>query len=425
MLTDAYGNPLHTSSETARDAYIEGMTGYLEAQPGVAAAFQRAIDADEGFALALAAQARNLQVYGHVQEASAMMARAMQAGQGLDGQARGHLDIFDALINGRIAEGYARVRAHLVDYPRDALVAATSLGVFSLIGFSGESGREAENLALAEQLAPAYGEDGWFLSQLAFAQIEVGQLARAHGAIETSLALRPRSAHGAHIRAHLFYEEGQTGDGLSYLSDWMTGYDRAGGMHCHNAWHIALWALATGDEALMWRTIDADLMPDTSQSPPLNILTDLAAVYFRAELAGVPVSAERWKAVSDFAAKTFPDPGLGFADVHSALAYAMAGDEAPLLRIIEGAKGPAADIVAPCASAFRALAAGDWTGAEAAIVPALSGHERLGGSRAQRDLLDYTLLQALIRQGKADEARRLMALRRPLTDSARAVQGLA
>ncbi|MDQ2088776.1 tetratricopeptide repeat protein [Marimonas arenosa] len=425
MLTDQYDNPLHTQSPAARDAYVEGLTAYLEALAGVDDAFDRAIAADPEFALAYAAKARNAQVYARMGEAKALMAEAMAKGAGLTGQALAHLEIFDHLINSRVREGYTAVRAHLLEFPRDALVAQSCLGVFSLIGFSGQPGREAEHLALAEMLAPAYGQDGWFLGQLAFAQMEAGQLGPAESSIETALALRPRSAHGSHIRAHLYYEAGQTGDGLAYLSDWMTGYDRSGMMHCHNSWHCALWSVLSGDDARMWQIVDRDLQPERSQSPALNILTDLASLYYRAGLTGVEIAPERWVQLSDYAAGAFPRPGLGFADIHAALAHAMAGQDEPLMRIVEGAKGPAADQVAPCARAFRAIAVQDWAGAEAELIPVMADHARLGGSRAQRDLLEYTLLHALIRQGKADEARRLLSLRRPLTDSSGAVQGLA
>ena len=188
---------------------------------------------------------------------------------------------------------------------------------------------------------------------------------------------------------------------------------------------LALRALVTGigDVEAMWQIVEADLLPDVSQSPPLNILTDLAALYHRAALAGVEVPSDRWSALSEFAATAFPAPSLGFADLHAALAHAMAGQEEPLMRIIEGAKGPAADQVAPCARAFRAFAKGDWAGTEAELLPVMASHERLGGSRAQRDLLEFTLLHSQIRQGRVEEARRLLQLRRPLTDSAGAVAG--
>ena len=47
------------------------------------------------------------------------------------------------------------------------------------------------------------------------------------------------------------------------------------------------------------------------------------------------------------------------------------------------------------------------------IAPLPHNHERLGGSRAQRDLLEFTLLHALLKLGKREEAERLFLLRRP------------
>ena len=43
----------------------------------------------------------------------------------------------------------------------------------------------------------------------------------------------------------------------------------------------------------------------------------------------------------------------------------------------------------------------------------MAGHERLGGSNAQRDLLEFTLAEAIRKQGRAAEADRLIAMRRP------------
>ncbi|MFD1508733.1 tetratricopeptide repeat protein [Lacimonas salitolerans] len=424
MLTDPYGNPLHTESAQAADAYNVALYVYLDALPGVEDALDRALAADPQFVQAWVLKARNAQVFARMDEARDSIARAMQVAPVLPAQAAAHVAIFDHLIHGRAAQGYAMIRAHLLDYPRDTLVAQSVLGVFSLIGFSGQPGREAAHLAVAEQLAPAYGDDGWFLGQLAFAQVEVGQLAQAETTIDAAMAKRPRSGHGAHVRAHLFYEAGQTEQGRDYLSRWMAEYARTGLMHGHNAWHVALWSLAMGDTDAMWAIADTDLSPERAEVPPLNLLTDLASLLWRAEMAGVTVPPARWAQVSDYAARCFPSPALGFADIHAALAHAMAGRDEPLIRILEGAAGPSADLVAPCARAFRAMAAQDWAGAEAAILPVMADHARLGGSRAQRDLLEYTLMSALMRQGKTDEARRLGIIRRPLTDHHHAVAGL-
>jgi hypothetical protein len=55
---------------------------------------------------------------------------------------------------------------------------------------------------------------------------------------------------------------------------------------------------------------------------------------------------------------------------------------------------------------------GDWNTATAAIEPVLDEHERVGGSRAQRDLIEFTLLKAYANAGRTGDIRRMLAYRR-------------
>ena len=83
---------------------------------------------------------------------------------------------------------------------------------------------------------------------LAFAQLEVGQLASSLSNLEIAVSANPRSAHTAHIRAHLYYENMEDKQGLRYLSDWSETYDPlATLLQPYIYWHIGLWSLETGD----------------------------------------------------------------------------------------------------------------------------------------------------------------------------------
>lgn len=68
------------------------------------------------------------------------------------------------------------------------------------------------------------------------------------------------------------------------------------------------------------------------------------------------------------------------------------------------AAGP---IVPALAEAFGAFASSDWSSAVKSIEPLLGEHERIGGSRAQRDLIECTLMAALARAGRGADAGRL------------------
>lgn len=424
MLTDAYDNPISTTSQGARDAYDAGVRAFLAAGPGVEAHFRRAVEADPGFALGHVALGRQLQMLARGPEAVEAVATARGLTDGLSGREAAHVHALGLLIEGKGADAYPLIRAHCDEHPRDAMVAQTCIGVFGLIGFSGQPGREAEQLAFTSALLPHYGEDSWFLGGHAFAQVEAGQTAKAAESVERALALDPRNANSAHYKAHIHYEAGETRAGYDYLVDWRRDYAKEALLHCHCSWHVALWALEQGDVDTMWATIDADVAPGAAWGPPINVLSDTASILFRASLAGVEIPAERWKAVSDFGATFFPNPGLAFADVHAALAHAMAGNAEALERVISDARGPAGDLVATLGEAFGALAAQDWPLAQRHLVRTLSDHARIGGSRAQRDLIEYALMACLLRQGLTDQARLLLETRRPLKSDAHAVQGL-
>jgi len=426
MQTDRYGNELSTESAAARDAYIEGVDLVLSGNYGAEHAFQRAVDADDGFALGFAGLARAQQVMTRGAAARAAMDKSLELleSRDLTERERNHITAMDFLISGNGAAALKSMRANAADHPRDALVVQPCTSVFGLIGFSGLAGREAEQLAFLNSLAPHYGDDWWFNTAHAFAQCEVGQVAQSIDTIERSLAGNPDSAHGAHVRAHIYYENGETAAGYKYISGWRDSYDKRAPLMCHISWHVALWALERGETERAWQIIDGSVRPAQASGPPLNILTDTASFLMRSELAGEARRPDLWCEVSAYAQKIFPNPGIAFADVHAGLAHAVAGESDALEKVIKDAKGPARDLVAKMSEAFRAFAAQSWAEAIALLTPAMSNHERIGGSRAQRDLLEFMYLGALLRLDRSDEAERLLMMRRPMKANAHAVIGL-
>ncbi|MEK9960250.1 MAG: tetratricopeptide repeat protein, partial [Rhodobiaceae bacterium] len=179
MLKDAYGNGLSTTSADARDAYDLGVRRFLGAEPGVEAAFNAAIEADADFALAHIGLARELQLRAERDRVNACIARADELSAGLTSREASHIHTSKLLLTGKGADARRHVYEHVKEWPRDVLIAQMCAGVFGLIGFSGSPGRESEQLSFLSGIAPAYGDNWWHLSQLAFAQLEVGQLEQA------------------------------------------------------------------------------------------------------------------------------------------------------------------------------------------------------------------------------------------------------
>jgi hypothetical protein len=133
MLTDRYGVTLSTGSSAARDAYIEASDLALTFYPGAVEAYDRAIAADQGFALAHAGKAQVLMRQGDVAAARATLGAAKDAAVGLSEREASHLEFFDLVFTGRTDAAIAALHAHLAAWPRDALVVASAANPNGLI----------------------------------------------------------------------------------------------------------------------------------------------------------------------------------------------------------------------------------------------------------------------------------------------------
>ena len=74
---------------------------------------------------------------------------------------------------------------------------------------------------------------------------------------------------------------------------------------------------------------------------------------------------------------------------------------------------PSGPYLPTLARGFAAIERGDFAGAIDAFAPLAGQNERIGGSRAQHDLIEFTLLRAYIEADRLDEARQLLRKRRP------------
>ena len=424
MFDDEYGNKVSTKSAEAADFYIKGTHQFLGAEPGVEDSFRSAIDADPEFALAHIGYAREMQLRGRSTDMRQALKRAIKYAGNRSEREQSHINVSSLLLSGKSTEARLAVYEHVRRWPRDVLIAQMCTSVFGLIGFSGLPGREAEQLSFISNLATHYGENWWYKAQLAFAQLEVGQLDEAATNIEEALLMNPESAHSKHIRAHLYYENLEDEDGLNYLKTHWENYDPSGALYNHISWHVGLWSLECGNLKQVWHILDHHISPNNSLGPPLNVLTDSVALLFRAEIAGVEVPIHRWKSLSAYASTKFAKTGIGFADMHAAIAHVRAGNLGALDNIITNAKGPVANLTKKISQAYRYMQNKEWLKASDLFLEVMPEHARFGGSNAQRDLIDFSLATCLIHQGRKNEAQTVLSITRPRALKNKIIKGL-
>jgi tetratricopeptide (TPR) repeat protein len=420
MLADRYDLPLSTPSAAARDAYVQGCERALTFYPGALEAFDRALAADEGFALAHTGKAQVLLREGNVAAARAALAAGKQVAGGLPAREASHIAFLDLMFAGQTDPAIAALQEHLSAWPRDAVVLSTAANPNGLIGASGRIGQKHAIAVLLDGLAPHYGDDPWFLAHHAMALSEDGQLAAARPKIERSVSLKSDNAHGAHGLAHVCYESGEPDTARTYLSGWLPTYPRDGFFYGHLSWHFSLIELQAGNRAAAERLYRDALVLDRHSGGPQQRVSDGAAFLWRSELAGHPRNAEAWRAIYEYANGALPQPGNGLADLHVLLALVVMGDDDALdarvgrmEALAHEGRYPSGAYLPSLARGLAAFERGDVSAAIDALAPLAGQNERIGGSRAQHDLIEFTLLRACLDAGRPEEAQRLLRARRP------------
>jgi len=410
-IADRYGLPVSTVSAVAAERYRDGMDRLLSYGFGADECFAAALAADEGLALGQAGAALFALFRGDAPEARAAISRARHLVAGATRRERQHVEALSAIIAGDTARGLHLIEEHVEDFPRDALLVNQAS---NSIGLGGRADREEFRVAFLERLAPAYGDDWWYQSALAFTYHEVRRFEESRRLSERSLAQYPGNANASHNIAHICFETAELDAGVTFLEDWLAGYDHRAPFHCHLAWHLALFELQRGRYQRALQIHERDIL---GGSNPRLAVMDGSALLWRLGLYGGHEDPLPWRPLADLAAR-ISRPGFVFGDIHAALAYASGGDEAALSTLIDSlhaldAKGhPIASTVAlPLVQSAAAVAAGDHAGALAHLERVDHEIHRMGGSHAQWEIFEETMVVCQLRLGRYEDAAHLLCRR--------------
>ncbi len=413
--TDRYGLELSTSSPTAASAYSDAIDRNLSGGVGGEARLADAIAADEGFAIAHIALSRGRQFFGDFAGSAGSKKRALELAAGASRREQQHIAAMATAIDGDAPKALGMIKEHLAEFPRDAFLLTQANGPFGLIGFGGNICRHDEQFALLDSLKDAYGDDWFFLSAFSFAHNELGHFEVARRLAEKALGGNPGSGHSSHTMAHCFFETGDSAGGSAFLSGWLPGYDRQAILYSHLSWHEALFELQEGRPARVEELYASALKPGAVTGTPIIAIADAASLLWRQDLYGMERPAGSREELRQYAAASFPKPGIMFSDLHCALAYAAAGDRDALDRLVAAlrervAQGKVAggEVVPLLAEAIAAFADGQYGRAADLIEPYQAEVVRVGGSNAQREVFEDTLLVAYLRSGRYEKARTLL-----------------
>ena len=426
MPRDAQGHEI-TGSPGSVAAFDRGIADYWALGGDPVGGLKAALARDSSFALGAAAIAALFLVGGfradHAEVKAALKA-ARAGARRVNPRERLHLEAVETWAEGRLRDAAAVYEEILVEHPTDALALRLAQDAYFLMGQS------AAMRDSAARVWPHWRDDdpltSFVLGARAFGLEETGDYAGAEAAAREALARNPADAWAAHALAHVFEMTGRPEEGAAFLqgsrADWGAAHFMAG----HNGWHLALFLIDLGriDEALAG--FDRHMRPALFNDAALDRI-DAAALLWRLELEGVDVGA-RWAPVRKAWAAHIHDHALAFNDLHLALALAGEPKLAQMLRdsldaFVQEAEGDNALVMAqvgrPLIDAMLEFAQGQYTEAVERILPLRYETWRIGGSHAQREIVDLTLLAAAERAGEAKLARALIAERAALRPTAR------
>ena len=229
----------------------------------------------------------------------------------------------------------------------------------------------------------------------AFSLTEIGLHDQARRLGEAALAADPEDMWARHALAHVFENTDDTARSLKLLADKIDVWEDQDLLAVHMWWHLGLRLLAAGDIATVLQILDQQMADaDTAFE-----LCDQTSLLWRAECAGFCVG-DRWDAVADRWDQVAERHTCAFVDLHAALAWIRRPGHSGAERWFAGlaARAPVdpvgrreiddifATVAVPLIDALRSD-----DPAAAVSDDLLAGVRRIGGSEAQRRVVDLTL----------------------------------
>ncbi len=414
---DVRGHALSGANETSAALYNKALRELNLYSADPVATVDAALAESPGFVMAHALRAW-LHLLG-TEPAGVPVARASwETASRLGGttQERGHLAAIGHLVEGGWHAASRNIEDVAIENPRDLL--ALQVG-HQLDFFTGEARMLRDRIARA---MPAWSEGvpGYHavLGMQAFGLEEMGQYGQAEMHGRAAIEMEPRDGWAQHAVAHVLEMQGRQQDGIGWMRANPNAWASESFFAVHNWWHLALYHLDLGQVDEVLQLFDGPIYG--AHSRVIMDMVDASALLWRLHLRGVDVG-NRWQMVAE-GWEPVADAGIyAFNDAHAMMAFVGAG-KPDLQQKVLGAQVAAMErsddnarftreVGQSLTKAIKAFGDGNYAETVRLIRPVRNIANRFGGSHAQRDLFDLTLIEAAFRSGQQALAQALSAER--------------
>jgi hypothetical protein len=416
-IVDDLGHTL-TGATASSKAHYEKALHQLQCFIGdPVASIDEALAMSPGFVIAHVVKAY-LHLLGTEPGALAVARECCQAAARLPGDARerSHVAAIHRLVYGRWHEAAAVLEDLSIEHSRDVL--ALQAG-HQIDFFTGNARMLRDRIARAlpawDPTMPGYHA---VLGMHAFGLEETGDYRRAEAEGRKGVELEPRDGWAQHAVAHVMEMQCRQRDGITWMRANAEAWSKDSFFSVHNWWHLALYHLDVGETDAVLGLFDGPIFGN--RSTVVLDMIDASSLLWRLFLRGIEVG-DRWNAVADNWEPLATAGNYAFNDVHAMMAFVGASrihaSEAMLASQVE-AMARADDnatftreVGHPLAKAIQGFGQGDYATTVRLLRPIRNIAHRFGGSHAQRDVIDLTLIEAAFRSGQTMLAAALAAER--------------
>jgi hypothetical protein len=411
--SDLHGNPISgpPTAITRYDAAVDDLLAYRES---VVDAMTSLVDDEPEFAMGIVL-ASYLTLTStdapDVPDAAALAARLGPLT--LNQREAAHRDVIDTWLAGDWHGAARRLDAVLVRWPADLLGLVVG---HQLDFFLGDAANLRDRIGRSlTAIDPSHPHHGYVRGMFSFGLEESGnyQLAEHHGL--AAVDRNPDDVWAIHAVTHVYEMQGRVDEGIRFLRSRQADWGDGNLFRVHNWWHLALYLLEADRSADALAIYDRHIHHEHSAGVPLEML-DASALLWRLHLDGIGTGDRFDHLAEAWATRTTDEPWYAFNDLHAVMALAGAGrlaDARAVIARLEGYVATAApssnvqmtaEVGLPTCRAVLAHVEGRHGSVVAELAPIRTILSRFGGSHAQRDALQRTLVVSAIRDGQLDLA---------------------
>jgi tetratricopeptide (TPR) repeat protein len=405
MMEDGFGAPVSYHDRKAVESLHAAATSYLGYQKDPAATIGKVLDEHPDFIMArcfLAGLFLTASDKRYQPKLAAQFALLGALANNANSRERGHIRAISLWLSGDLhaaSQAYADI---LAEHPRDLCALQFGHQTDFLLGVASSTrDRPARVLKHWSERDPEFS---FVLGMLAFGLEECGHYRQAEETALRAIALNPRDTWAVHALAHCYEMQGLVETGIGFMSKAEEYWAGDNYMAIHNRWHYCLYLLERCEFEAALACHDGHMIVGSDSA--LMDMHDSVAMLWRLTLYGIDC-ADRWETLATRYAEVIDQAYMSFTDLHAIMAFLAAGrrtEADALIAVLNanagGTKTTSLIIRAVGLDLIRGMRA-FWDG-EHDLAKALLGRVRhsahmIGGSIAQRDVINLTLMESAIR----------------------------